>query len=1456
VLKMKGGTLLFQGFISLSKEYKDETDATAKKALLDESFEKVTSYIALNNSDPVVFGEILKDLATDFAMGRDSYPKTLDGVLDVMNACRIHFEKAKKEKKQGEQGEKGSNSGKRESRQEKQQDKPSSQQETSFLQNGAKKCIACGMKNHNIDTCRKKQNIPKDQWWVVRSEGGTKAPDKTPPKQDDGTGGDSEKDKGKKANWCNLQYCLPVDNPIQVEANSDVSLSQHEVLPDVTSTPMENLLILDSGSTIEATICNPTFLEDRFPAKEPLVMGTNAGNKELKEQGLMQGFGKVYFDESMMTNILGLGKLVERENVRVVYDNWVTDAFIYHQYVPQPGVPKEKWPLEWKVHFQKTPEGLYAHKPNQDFILDNIRRQGLKGPAVQNWITTIDTNKEGVTKRQFEKCKLVRDIYHYLGCPTVENFKGIIRGNIIQNIPITTKDIDLAEELFGPDAPTAKGKTIRKRPVPVQEDLIEIPREIRKKNQDLTLCVDLMFICNLPMLTCIDRRIKFRSLVPLDNRKGPELVRAITEVLRHYQAAKHSVKYIFGDGEFRPIKGELHDKFKIKVNVCNAGDHVPEAERNNRAIGERVRAQYHLLPYKTPPRILVRAIAMNATEKLNYFPARGGVSSYFSPHAIMDGPVLDYNKGIISTGAYVLADNHPVKLNTPATRALDAIYLRPSTNLQGGHEVMDLYTGKKATRGFVTQLPVTRSVIQQVDALGARQGIKSFKVQSKTGIHLYPANWTAGVDYSVDDEDDLELDPDFENEEELEEEDLEVDDEIDEQEVEALGADDEQQELEEEDPDKDAEEDDEDSADEDEGVPVIVEEDEADNVDENTGRPTRVRIAPDRLTASSFKGKAYAQWMRKLEQCHNITVKEHSNPNDDCEYNEKLVPVMAACMIQINSKVQIEGASYAQQYVLQKGLKAFGARGMEGSNKELDQLHRRNCFSPLSPCEMTESEKEKAQKAIMFLTEKSDQRVKGRLVYDGSGTRDFISREDTSSPTVSTEGLLITGVISAKENRDNMSVDVPNAFIQTLMPEVKDGEDRVIMKITGMLIDSLVSMAPEVYGKHVVFENGKRVLYVQVLRAIYGMLQASLLWYKKFRADLEEYGFKFNPYDACVANRKVFGSQHTICFHVDDVLSSHRKGKVNKAFLKWMNHKYGSLGEVKATFGKVHKYLGMTLDFSEKGKLKVDMRDYVKDMIDNFSVKFGEKDIEKTAAPEDLFDEPEGETLDKERAEEYHTVVAKGLFLCKRARPDTHTADSILCTTVRQPRESCWRKLIHMLKYLNGSREDVLTLSAENLHVIKWYVDASFAVHSDFKSHTGAVMTMGQGAIQSMSQKQKLNTKSSTEAELVAPDDASVKILWTKLFLEWQGYHVEKNIMYQDNKSAILLEVNGKRSSGKRTRALNIRYFFLTDQVEKKNVEIQYCPTSEMLADYMTKPLQGKQFQRFRRQIMGMDSED
>ena len=85
-----------------------------------------------------------------------------------------------------------------------------------------------------------------------------------------------------------------------------------------------------------------------------------------------------------------------------------------------------------------------------------------------------------------------------------------------------------------------------------------------------------------------------------------------------------------------------------------------------------------------------------------------------------------------------------------------------------------------------------------------------------------------------------------------------------------------------------------------------------------------------------------------------------------------------------------------------------------------------------------------------------------------------------------------------------MSADVPNSSIQTKIPDIEDGEERAIMNITGVLVDLLIKMEPEVYRPYVVFERGRKVLYVQVLSALYGIFIVALLWYKQFKLDLEK----------------------------------------------------------------------------------------------------------------------------------------------------------------------------------------------------------------------------------------------------------------------------------------------------------------------------------------------------------------
>jgi hypothetical protein len=211
--------------------------------------------------------------------------------------------------------------------------------------------------------------------------------------------------------------------------------------------------------------------------------------------------------------------------------------------------------------------------------------------------------------------------------------------------------------------------------------------------------------------------------------------------------------------------------------------------------------------------------------------------------------------------------------------------------------------------------------------------------------------------------------------------------------------------------------------------------------------------------------------LKQLEYCHNLMSQVKPTEEQTIEYGLNKAMLIARFIQDITRNVSEHGASFAQQYILQKGLKVFGNKGHEALKKEIDQLHRRICFAPLKVKEMKPSERKKAQMALMFLTIKWDRSVKGRMVYNGKPTREWLSRKDVASPTAVLESIMITVVIKAIEERDIMMGNIPNAFIQALLPKKAPGEDRVVMKITGVLVNMLVDINPELYGPAVVLEN-------------------------------------------------------------------------------------------------------------------------------------------------------------------------------------------------------------------------------------------------------------------------------------------------------------------------------------------------------------------------------------------------
>jgi hypothetical protein len=347
----------------------------------------------------------------------------------------------------------------------------------------------------------------------------------------------------------------------------------------------------------------------------------------------------------------------------------------------------------------------------------------------------------------------------------------------------------------------------------------------------------------------------------------------------------------------------------------------------------------------------------------------------------------------------------------------------------------------------------------------------------------------------------------------------------------------------------------------------------------------------------------------------------------------------------------------------------------------------------------------------------------------------YIPKEEEASPTVLTESTFITAAIAANKHRVVRCYNIPSAFVNT------DVDKDVLMVLKGELADMMVQIALQVYRKLVTVDRkGTPILYMKLQKALYGLMRASLLFYRKLQKEMEQYGFVINPYNPCVANKiTASGKQLTVIWHVDDLMGLCKEDFELTKFSCYLAKIYGP--KLTMHTGWKHNYLGVNMEFRKDGTLGISMVTYLKNVITQFLEVIAGK--APTPAANHLFkirDADETRPLEEERTLAFHHTVAQLLFMATRAQRDIQTAVAFLTTRVKNPDEDDWGKLKWVLKYLNGTRYLKLTLSMGNLGVLKWYVDGSHNIHWDCKGHGGALFTMGKGATSSYSRKVKLNT--------------------------------------------------------------------------------------------------------------------
>jgi hypothetical protein len=476
----------------------------------------------------------------------------------------------------------------------------------------------------------------------------------------------------------------------------------------------------------------------------------------------------------------------------------------------------------------------------------------------------------------------------------------------------------------------------------------------------------------------------------------------------------------------------------------------------------------------------------------------------------------------------------------------------------------------------------------------------------------------------------------------------------------------------------------------------------------------------------------------------------------------------------------------------------------------------------------------------MFFKEKFSptgefEKLKARLVAGGD-QQDKSLYDDISSPTVATTAVFMIAAIAAKEQRSVVTVDITGAYLNADM-----GEEEVLMKLDKIMATLLVQIKPE-YERFLLTDGS---MIVKLTKALYGCVESAKLWYDHLTATLVGFGFKRNKLDICVFNKDCNGKQCTVTVHVDDLMITCADDSACESVIDLLQRTYNKMTIHR---GLIHSYLGMVFDFSTLGKVKITMEKYINEIIRDYNVT----GTAKTPAASNLFDVLDSPLLSDLMSDEFHSRVAKVLYLAKRVRPELLTANTFLASRVKEPTEQDWTKLERLLKYINGTRSMGLALSADQDLSVLAYVDASYGVHYDAKSHTGAAISLGKGAIFAKSTKQKLVSKSSTEAELIGLSDSFTQAIWTRDFLIEQGYQVGPATIYQDNKSTIALAEKG-RSTSDRTRHIHIRYYFVKDRIDSKEVRIEYMQTGLMLADLLTKPLQGELFRRLRNQLLNWD---
>lgn len=376
------------------------------------------------------------------------------------------------------------------------------------------------------------------------------------------------------------------------------------------------------------------------------------------------------------------------------------------------------------------------------------------------------------------------------------------------------------------------------------------------------------------------------------------------------------------------------------------------------------------------------------------------------------------------------------------------------------------------------------------------------------------------------------------------------------------------------------------------------------------------------------------------------------------------------------------------------------------------------------------------------------------------------------------------------------------------------------------------------------YESGNPNEVCRLRRSIYGLKQAARVWNMKIDEVLKRMGFYQSKADPCLYIRQKSGKSIFVLIYVDDVI-----------VICYTEEEFAEIVQVlKQNFtisvmGNLRFFLGIRIRYDD-GRYCIDQQAYLERVLD----RFGMQDAKPSKYPMDpgFLKQKEESSRQLSSPTAYQSLIGALLYVAVTTRPDISIATSILGRRVKAPSEADWNEAKRVLRYLKGTLDKVLCLGCD-AQELECFVDADWAGDtSDRKSNSGFVFKFGNGLIGWGCHKQKCVALSSTEAEYVALAECLQEIKWIQKLMTDIGEQLVFPIpVHEDNQSCIVL-TRGDRAERK-AKHIDTKYNFIKDMVRDGIVQLIYCPTEQMEADLLTKPLQAVKLRQLR-EVIGIKS--